>query len=97
MRKAAAKPPNAGKGRPKGVPNKATADVRACVALIAQNLAPEVEAWVRRGARKKPLEAAKVMAQLLEYHMPKLARTEVTGKDGEAMQVVTLPAGAEKL
>lgn len=86
-----------GGGSRKGKPNKATADVRACVALIAQNLAPEVEAWIRRGAKKNPLGAAKVLSDMLEYHMPKLSRTELTGKDGDALRVVTLPAGSERL
>lgn len=81
------KPPNCGKGRPKGIPNKATADVRACVALIAQNLAPEVEGWIRRGARKNPLGAANLLATLLEYHIPKLARTELTGLNGKPLEV----------
>lgn len=81
------RPPNAGKGRKKGVPNKATADVRACVAGIAQNLAPEVEGWIRKGAKKNPLGAAHLLAQLLEYHIPKLARTEVTGEGGGPLQV----------
>lgn len=81
------RPPNAGKGRPKGSVNKATADVRACVAGIAQNLAPEVEGWIRKGARKNPLGAAHLLAQLLEYHIPKLSRAEVTGEGGKPIEV----------
>lgn len=81
------RPPNCGKGRPKGVPNKATADVRACVAMIAQNLAPEVEGWIRKGARKNPLGAANLLATLLEYHIPKLSRTEMTGLNGKPLEV----------
>lgn len=87
-----------GGGSRKGRPNKATADVRACVALVAQNLSPEVEDWIRKGAKKQPLKAAQVLGQLLEYHIPKLARTEVTGKDGKDLAVVvTLPDGSDKL
>lgn len=81
------RPPNAGKGRPKGTPNKATADVRACVAAIAQNLAPEMEGWIRKGARKNPLGAAHLLAQLLEYHIPKLSRAELTGDGGKPIEV----------
>lgn len=74
-------------GRRAGTPNKATADVRACVARIAQNLAPEVEGWIRKGARKNPLGAAHLLAQLLEYHIPKLSRAEVTGEGGKPIEV----------
>lgn len=81
------KPPNAGKGRPKGAVNKTTADVRTCVAGIAQNLAPEVEGWIRKGAKKNPLGAAHLLAQLLEYHIPKLQRSEMVGEGGKPIEV----------
>lgn len=77
-------------GRKKGTPNKATADVRACVAGIAQNLAPEVEGWIRKGAKKNPLGAANLLATLLEYHIPKLSRTEMTGLNGKPMEVTVV-------
>ncbi len=82
------KPPNAGKGRVKGVPNKATADVRACVALIAQNKGPEVEKWLERGAVGDPLGAANTYLKLLEYHIPKLQRIEHTGAGGGPVALV---------
>ena len=65
---------------PIGTPSKATAEVRACVARIAQNLAPQVEEWIVRGAVDDPLGAAKVVTQLLEYHVPKLARIECSSE-----------------
>lgn len=84
-------PPNAGKGRRKGVVNKSTADVRAAVAMLAQGLVSDLEAWIRKGAKKNPLMAARVAADLFEYHIPKLARTEHTGEGGGPVQsVVTL-------
>ena len=76
------KPPNAGKGRVKGVPNKVTKDVRAAIALIAEGNVDKVNKWLERGAKKDPLGAARTFAQLLEYHIPKLSRTELsTGSD----------------
>lgn len=74
-------------GRKAGTPNKVSADVRACVALIAQNLVGEAEDWIRRGAKKQPLKAAQVLGQLLEYHIPKISRIEHTGHDGGPLQV----------
>ena len=76
-----------GPGRPKGKPNKATADVRACVAMICQQLMPEAMEWIRKGAKKNPLGAAKVLADLSEYHIPKLSRTEHTGEGGGPVQL----------
>lgn len=82
------KPPAAGRGRKKGVPNKATADVRAAVALLAQGLVGDLEAWIRKGAKKNPLLAARVAADLFEYHIPRLSRAELTGEDGGPVETV---------
>lgn len=103
------RPPNAGKGRVKGVPNKATSDVRMAIALVAQNKAADLEHWLdqtakgipardRKGKVKPhvylvkpdPGRAATVLLTAMEFHIPKLARTEITGKDGAP---VTLQVG----
>src|SRR3982751_1058391 len=94
------KPPNAGKGRVKGVPNKATADVRMAIAKVAQNKSADLERWLDQTAsgvkrldkdgketdaylvNPDPGRAATVLLTALEFHIPKLARTEITGKDG---------------
>jgi hypothetical protein len=80
-------PPNAGKGRAKGVPNVITKDVRKAVALIAERNVGKVEGWLARGAKKNPLHAADIFMRMLEYHIPKLGRVEHTGKDGEALTI----------
>ena len=40
------KPPNAGKGRKKGVPNKATADVRQAIARVLEGNAENLGRWL---------------------------------------------------
>lgn len=85
-----------GGGSRKGVPNKATADVRAAVAMLAQGLVGDLEEWIRKGAKKNPLLAARVAADLFEYHIPKLSRTEMTGKDGGPVEMTTLPPGSDQ-
>lgn len=74
------RPPNAGKGRKKGVPNKATADVRAAIALIAQRNVEAVEGWLRQ--IEDPAKRVDLFLSLCEYHIPKLARVENTGEGG---------------
>lgn len=81
------RPPNAGKGRRKGTPNKATADVRAAIAEIAQNNVENVQRWLARTAKTQPGRALDLYIRLIEYHIPKLSRAEVTGEGGGAIIV----------
>jgi hypothetical protein len=70
------------KGRPKGIPNKTTADVRRTISLIAEHLAPQLYSWIARVAKKKPERAADLYLRMIEYHIPKLVRSELTGPGG---------------
>lgn len=69
------KPPNAGKGRPKGVKNKVTAAAREAFTLAFEGLGgvKALTAW----ARGNKTEFFKLYARLIP--------TEVTGKDGGPM------------
>jgi len=82
-------PPAAGMGRAKGVPNKSTAAVREAIAKMAELNAPRFSNWLDQVAAKSPEKACDIYLRAIEYHIPKLARTEVTGTDGQpvALQV----------
>ena len=81
------------RGRPKGSPNRATADVRAAIAVFAEGNAHKLQDWLDRvaegsdGVRPDPAKAADLYLRAIEYHIPKLARTEVTGQDGGPVEV----------
>ena len=82
-------PPNAGKGRPAGVPNKSTAAVREAIATLLERNAENMDRWLttvaegdeERGIKPAPDKALDIMQKMAEYHIPKLARTEVTGAE----------------
>lgn len=70
------------KGRPKGKPNKTTAEIReAYQKLVEDNLA-NMTKWLGEVAMENPEKAMDLMLKLSEYMIPKLARQEVTGADG---------------
>jgi len=72
-----------GAGRPKGLPNKTTVAAREAIARFVDGNADRLQGWLDEIAKDQgPAAAFKCFADLLEYHVPKLARTEVTGADG---------------
>jgi hypothetical protein len=82
------RPPNAGKGRKKGVPNKSTVLAREAIASFVDGNAERLQGWLDTIAAEEGAKAAySCFVELLEFHVPKLARTELTGKDGDPLEV----------
>ena len=88
-------PPAAGMGRPKGAPNKSTAIVREAISNLLQRNSEQMDGRLQKvaagdpvhGIKPAPDKALDIMQKLCEYHIPKLARTEVTGKDEGPIQI----------
>ena len=82
---------NKGAGRPRGSPNKATADARAAIAMFVENNVSKLEEWLYRVAdgekndagvyvrEPNPAKAFDMFQSVVEYHVPKLARHEHAG------------------
>jgi hypothetical protein len=94
------KPPRAGMGRPLGVPNKATANAREAIAKFVEGNSHKMEEWlvqVAEGVRNdddkfivlpNPEKAFGMLQSVMEYHLPKLARTEHTGDEDQPVKVI---------
>jgi hypothetical protein len=82
------KPPNAGKGRKKGVPNRVTREVREAVKVALDAQGDKLSKWFDDVAADDPGRALSLYGQLAEYVAPKLGRTEVTGQDGGPVEFV---------
>jgi hypothetical protein len=65
-----------GPGRPKGSTNRATDRTRAAIAMIAEDMADDFKTWIQKTAKEDPKGAADLYLKAIEYHIPKLARTE---------------------
>jgi hypothetical protein len=71
------------KGRPKGKPNKTTAEIREAYQKLVEDNLTNMTEWLKQVADQNPERAMDLMLKLSEYMIPKLARQEVTGADGK--------------
>jgi len=84
-------------GRGPGVPNKATGDARKAIAAFVDGNAHRLTGWLDEVANgilepgenpekyvvpPNPARAFEMFQSVVEYHIPKLARTEHTGEGG---------------
>lgn len=81
--------PKTGGGSRLGIPNKSTAAAREAIARLVDGNVPRMQEWLDHIARTEgPLMAWKCMVDVIEYHVPKLARTEITGEGGGAVRII---------
>ena len=70
-------------GRPKGSKNKATQQIREAYQKLTENNLDNMTVWLAQIAANDPAKAMDLMLKLSEYIIPRLARTELTGNDGD--------------
>lgn len=83
-------PRKVGAGRKRGVPNKVTQAARECVTLFVEGNIGRLQRWLDQVAdgiqtddggwlvAPNPERAFMMVERLLEYHIPKMRRTEVS-------------------
>lgn len=74
------------KGRTPGSINKATQNAREAISAFVDGNAHRLVEWLDRIAEDNPKDAFNCFQSVIEYHIPKLARTELTGKDGDVIK-----------
>ena len=76
-------------GRPKGSKNKSTEKAREAIASFIDGNASRIQSWLDEiYEREGPKAAFNCFSDMLEYHVPKLARTEHTGADEGPVEIV---------
>lgn len=77
-----------GAGRPKGRPNKVTAESKAFFQAFLERNVERVQGLWESVAEDDPAKALSLLWDASERVIPKLGRTEVTGQDGQPIRIV---------
>ena len=70
-------------GRKPGTKNKATKQIREAYQKLTEDNLDNMNRWLQQVSHEDPAKAMELMLKLSEYIIPKLARQEITGQDGE--------------
>ena len=70
-------------GRTKGAGNKVTTKIKEAYQKLVEGNLENMTEWLGEVAADDPKEAMMLMLKLSEYVIPKLARQEVVGADGD--------------
>lgn len=65
-----------GGGNRKGIPNKATQNAREAIASFVDGNVERLTGWLDQIAQEDPKGAFNCFMDVVEYHIPKLARVE---------------------
>ncbi len=82
-------------GRQAGTPNKATQEARQAIALFVDQNAHRLTEWLNAVAdgdplndiKPNPAKAFEMFQSVVEYHIPKLARTELAGDTDKPIEL----------
>jgi hypothetical protein len=78
-------------GKKQGTENKATKDIKEAYKLLIENNLENLSGWLQKIAVNNPEKAIYIIADLSEFVIPKLARQEHTGANGEAIKIDSFP------
>lgn len=77
-------------GKPVGAVSKSTRNAREAISRLVDDNAERMQGWLDQiAAEQGPMAAWKCISDVIEYHIPKLSRTEMTGKDGKDLAAPT--------
>ena len=76
-----------GPGRPKGLPNKSTINARAAIADFVEGNVDRLTGWLDQIAEDDPKEAFNCFMSVVEFHVPKLLRSENKNTNTENINI----------
>ena len=79
-----------GRGRPKGALNRSTEEMKLTIARATNNVLSTINTDLEEIKKKNPEKAMELAFKLLEYVMPKLSRTEMSGEINQKIQQISV-------
>ena len=79
-----------GKGRPKGVPNKTTAQIKD---MIVSLVGTQMEKWpveLEKMMKRDPAEAMRITGKLIDYVLPKQTKIDLEGELRHKVEKITI-------
>ena len=77
-------------GRPAGAINRSTEEMKLTIARATNNVLSTINADLEEIKKKNPEKAMELAFKLLEYVMPKLSRTEMSGEINQKIQQISV-------
>lgn len=72
-------------GRPKGTLNKTTGETKEVIKKLLESNHDNMSIWLEKVASTDPAKALDLMFRLIDFVVPKLARQELTGANGDPL------------
>lgn len=69
-----------GKGRPKGAPNKTTAEIKEIITRIVGNQLEHIEKDLDKIRKTDPAEAMRLSSKFIDYVIPKQTKIDLEGE-----------------
>lgn len=77
-------------GRPKGVPNKTTSEIREAFANLLKGREEELNDALNKLRDKDPKAYLEMYVKISQRFVPEVSRAEITGQDGEPFQPIQI-------
>lgn len=77
-------------GRPKGVPNKTTTEIREAFANLLKGREEELNDALNKLRDKDPKGYLEMYVKISQRFVPEVSRAEITGQDGELFQPIQI-------
>ena len=77
-------------GRPKGVPNKTTSEIREAFANLLKGREEELNDALNKLRDKDPKAYLEMYVKIPQRFVPEVSRAEITGQDGEPFQPIQI-------